>query len=152
MSIADSILADHNEFKGMIASLQKTSTKDFEERRRTFTDLRRRVSAHFLAEEDTVIKEMAKLTELRPLALELIEEHQAVRDLFDVLWATNCDDEVWLPRLVPISELLVIHMGKEENMVIPAAPKYFTDAQLEALGRLFDKIEAEEMGQLMIKA
>jgi hemerythrin superfamily protein len=152
MSIADSIMSDHAEFRGMIAALQKTSTKDFEERRRTFSDLKKKVSAHFLAEEDTVIKEMAKLTELRPLALELTEEHQAIRDLFDVLWATNCDDEIWLPRLAPISELLTIHMGKEENVVIPAAPKYFTDAQLEALGRVFDKVEAKEMDQIIMKA
>ncbi|HEY3420109.1 MAG TPA: hemerythrin domain-containing protein [Methanomassiliicoccales archaeon] len=149
MSIADSIKTDHTEFRSMIATLQKTSREDFELRRRTFSDLRRKVSAHFLAEEDTVIKEMAKLTELRPLALELLEEHQAIRDLFDVLWATNCDDEVWLPRLSPIAELLAIHMGKEENIVIPAAPKYFTDAQLDALGRVFDKVEAQEMGQLL---
>lgn len=143
MSIADSIKSDHSDFRSMISTLQKTSTKDFEERRMTFTNLRHKVTAHFLAEEDTVIKEMAKLSELRTLALELREEHQAIRDLIDVLWATNCDDEVWLPRLVPISELLAIHMGKEENIVIPAAPKYFTEAQLEALGTVFDNEEKE---------
>ncbi len=152
MSIADSIKSDHDEFRGEIATLQKTSTADFEERRSTFSDLKRKVSAHFLAEEDTVIKEMGKLTELRPLALELLEEHQAIRDLLDILWATNCDDEVWLPRLTPIAELLAIHMGKEENVVIPAAPKYFTDAQLEALGKVFEKVEAKEMGQIWIQA
>jgi hypothetical protein len=151
MSIADSIKSDHTEFRSMIATLQKSSREDFEQRRKIFGDLRTKVSAHFLAEEDTVIKEMAKLTDLRPLALELLEEHQAIRDLFDVLWATNCDDEVWLPRLAPVAELFAIHMGKEENIVIPAAPKYFTDAQLEALGKVFDRVEAQEMGQ-MIKA
>ncbi len=150
MSIADSIKADHEDFRSMISSLQKTSTGDFEERRTTFTDLRQRVTAHFLAEEDTVIKEMAKLSELRPLALELLEEHQAMRDLLDVLWATNCDDEIWLPRLTPIAELLAIHMGKEENIVIPAAPKYFTEAQLEALGRVFDNEEKKEIGKMKI--
>jgi hypothetical protein len=143
MSIADSIKSDHSDFRSMISTLQKTSTKDFEERRMTFTNLRHKVTGHFLAEEDTVIKEMAKLSELRTLALELREEHQAIRDLLDVLWATNCDDEVWLPRFVPISELLAIHMGKEENIVIPAAPKYFTEAQLEALGKVFDNEEKE---------
>jgi hemerythrin superfamily protein len=150
MSITDSIKNDHNECRGMIARLQKTTVKDVEERRSTFSDLRRRVFAHFLAEEDTILKEMSKVEELRPLTLELIEEHRAIRDLFDVLWATNCDEEVWLPRLAPLSELFAIHMNKEENIVLPAAPKYFTEAQLEALGRVFDNTERGEMEKTTI--
>jgi hemerythrin superfamily protein len=150
MSIADSIMNDHREFREMIAILQKTTVNDVEERRNTFTELRRKVFSHFLAEEDTVMKEMAKVTELRPLALELIEEHRAIRDLMDVIWSTNCDDEVWLPRLTPMSELIAIHMNKEENVVIPAAPKYFTEAQLEALGRVFDTTESSEMSKMTI--
>jgi hypothetical protein len=152
MSIADSIRSDHDGFRSMIETLQRTSTEDLEERRRTFSEIRQKTSAHFLAEEDTVIKEMTKVTELRPFALELMEEHQAIRDLLDVLWATNCNDPVWLPRFAPIAELLSIHMGKEENIAIPAAPRYFTDAQLEALGNVFVKTGAREMGRRMIRA
>jgi hemerythrin superfamily protein len=150
MSIADSIKRDHQDFRETIARLQKTTVSNVEERRTTFTEFRRKVFSHFLAEEDTVLKEMAKLTELRPLALELIEEHRAIRDLMDVIWSTNCDDEVWLPRLTPMAEVLAIHMNKEENIVIPAAPKYFTDAQLEALGKVFDTTEGTEMSKMTI--
>jgi hypothetical protein len=129
----------------MIARLEKTTFKDVEERRNTFSDLRRRVFAHFLAEEDTVLKEMSKVAELRHLTLELIEAHRAIRDLFDVLWATNCDEAVLLPRLAPLSELFAIRINKGENIALPAAPKYFLDAQLEASGRLFDSIETKEI-------
>lgn len=90
----------------MIARLEKNTVKDVEERRNTFSDLRRRVFAHFLAEEDTVLKEMSKVAELRHLTVELIEEHRAIRDLLDVLWATNCDEAVWLSRLAPLSETI----------------------------------------------
>lgn len=152
MSIADSIKKDHNEFRSMIAKLQKTTVKEAEVRKRTYSDLRRKVFAHFRAEEGTVLPEMLKVAELRPLGLELMEEHRAIRDLFDGLKSTKYDEEIWLARLAPASELFATHMGKEENMVIPAAPKYFTEAQLDALGRVFESIEEKEIGQTTISA
>ena len=149
MSIADSIKKDHDEFRAMIAKLQKTTVRDSEERRRTFSTLRRNVFAHFKAEEGTVLPEMLKVDDLKILAMDLMEEHRALRGLFDGVKATRCDDEMWLSRLTPVAGLLAIHMGKEENMVIPAAPKYFTDAQLDALGRVFETIETKELGQMV---
>ena len=81
MSIEDSIKTDHNEYRDMIAKLQKTTRDDVEVRRNTFSTLRRKVFAHFIAEEITVFKDMLKVTEMRPLALELVEEHRAIRNL-----------------------------------------------------------------------
>ena len=151
MSIEDSIRTDHNEYRGMIAKLQKTTRDDVEERRNTFSTLRRKVFAHFIAEEITVFKDMLKVTEVRPLALELVEEHRAIRDLFDVLEATNFDDEIWLPRLAIISELFAIHLGKEESVVMAASPKYFSEAQREALGKVFITSETEEINRMIIE-
>jgi hypothetical protein len=152
MSIADSIKSDHNEIRGLIAKLRNTSTKDAEERRIAIADLRRKVFAHFRAEEGTVLQEMYKVAELRPLTMDLLEENRAIRMLFDGVKATMCSEEIWLPRLTPVSELLALHMDKEENVAMPAAPKYFTDAQLDAMGRVFDSIATKESGQMTILA
>lgn len=151
MSIEDSIKTDHNEYRDMIAKLQKTTRDDVEVRRNTFSTLRRKVFAHFIAEEITVFKDMLKVTEMRPLALELVEEHRAIRDLFDVLESTNFDDEIWLPRLAIISELFTIHLGKEESVVMAASPKYFSEAQREALGKVFINSETEEINRMIIE-
>ena len=152
MSIEDSIKTDHNEYRDMIAKLQKTTRDDVEVRRNTFSTLRRKVFAHFIAEEITVFKDMLKVTEMRPLALELVEEHRAIQGTYSTSSSpTNFDDEIWLPRLAIISELFAIHLGKEESVVMAASPKYFSEAQREALGKVFINSETEEINRMIIE-
>jgi hypothetical protein len=151
MTITDSIKKDHDDFRTMISKLQKTTIDDREVRLETFSTLRRTVFAHFIAEEITVFKDMLKVTELRPLVLELIEEHRVIRNQIDVLDGTSFNDEIWLPRLALISEMFALHLDKEESIVTSVSPKYFSEAQIEALGQVFISSEAEEMSKMIIE-
>lgn len=152
MTISDSIKKDHDDFRAMISKLQKTTIDDREVRLETFSMLRRKVFAHFIAEEITVLKDMLKVAELRPLVLGLIEEHRVIRNQIDVLDGTSFNDEIWLPRLGWISEMFALHLDKEENMVTTVLPKYFSEAQIEALGQVFISSEDEETRNMIIES
>ena len=149
MTIADEIKKDHDETRAMMAKIQKTAAKETEDRRKKFLALKREVFAHFKAEEGTILPEMMKIDEVKPLATELMKDHKEIREKFEDVTSTKGDDASWISRFAPLAEQLSEHMDKEEKKAPPTAPKYFTRAQLEELGKVFEKIESKEKGQVI---
>ena len=47
--------------------------------------------------------------------------------------------------------MFALHLDKEESIVTSVSPKYFSEAQIEALGQVFISSEAEEMSKMIIE-
>lgn len=149
MTIVDEIKKEHDETRAQIAKIEKTAAKDSEDRKKTFTTLKRDTLAHFKAEEGTIFPEMMKVEEFKPLVTELLKDHKEIREKIEDVTSTKGDDASWLSRFAPLAQHLSVHMEKEEKKALPAAAKYFTNAQLDELEKAFEKIEHKEKGRVI---
>lgn len=147
MTIVDEIKKEHDETRALIAKLQKTGAKDPEDRKKTYTTLKRDTLAHFKAEEGTIFPELMKIDECKPLVKELLKDHKEIREKFEEVKVTKGEDEKWLSQFAPLAKHLSEHMDKEEKKALPAAQKYFTKAQQDELEKEFEKIEHKEKAQ-----
>jgi hemerythrin superfamily protein len=141
MGIGEMIRRDHDEVRRMIAKMEK----DADVRSTVLPDLVKIAFAHWKAEEATVGVAMLKVPDLKGLAYDIIEEHRALRTLMGDLGSLDVKGELWMHRLAPIKTLLDTHFAKEETVVIPFAPMYFTAAQLDDVGKAFENIESKEL-------
>ena len=67
MGIGESIKADHDEFRRVLAKMEKTTEKDIELRKQLLPHFIRILYAHHVAEEETLFPEMEKKEKLRNL-------------------------------------------------------------------------------------
>ncbi len=75
MGIGEAIKADHDEFRRIIARMEKTTEKDVELRKQLLPHFMRILYAHHVAEEEILFPAMEKKEELKEMALDLTEEH-----------------------------------------------------------------------------
>jgi hemerythrin superfamily protein len=140
MGLGESIKKDHDEYRRFFAKLSKTTGKDAQMRKDVFTDFGRKLDAHHLAEELTIIPAMKKVPELIDLAFELEVEHADMKVHFRSLLSSAIDQDIWRYKLAPLYDVMHAHWLKEEEIMIPFGPNYFTENQWIDFGRKFDEI------------
>lgn len=143
LGIGESIRKDHDEYRRFFAKLNKTTCKDAQLRREVFADFKLKLEAHHLGEELTVIPAMKKIPELSDLGFELEVEHADMKVHFDSLLNSAFDQDIWRHRLAPLYDVMHAHWLKEEEILIPFGPNYFTEAQWLDFGEKFDAIVAD---------
>lgn len=145
MGIGEAIKADHDEFRRIIARMEKTTEKDVELRKQLLPHFMRILYAHHVAEEETLFPAMEKKEELRDMALDLTEEHRAMMMLLNDLEESGWDFKFWRPRLRPFREIIGVHWAKEETVVIPHMPTYFSKTEIDELSKGFDEVRTREL-------
>ena len=60
---------------------------------------------------------------------EALVEHKAAQNLMSEIDATNSTDEMWLPRVKVLSEIIDRHIKKEENGLFKEAKKSFNEGK-----------------------
>ncbi len=65
---------------------------------------------HEAAEERTIYDFVARDHDIRPLALEALEEHKLMRIFMTELNETPVNDDKWLPRVIVLNNISVMHM------------------------------------------
>jgi hemerythrin superfamily protein len=143
MGIGESIKRDHDEYRIFFAKLFKTTSKDAKLREQLFTDFRRKVYAHHIGEEMTILPRMANIPDMKDLALELEVEHSDMKTHFEALIKEGYDREIWRYKLVPLYDIMHAHWLKEEETMIPFGPEYFSKEEWEDFGKRFDEIVDE---------
>jgi len=140
MGIGEAIKADHDEFRRIIAKMEKTTEKDAEIRKQLLPHLMKILYAHHVAEEEILFPAMEKKEELKNMALDLTEEHRAMMILLNDLEASGWDFKLWRPRLRPFREIIGVHWSKEETIVIPHLPSYFSQTEIDEFSEGFDAV------------
>jgi hemerythrin superfamily protein len=140
MGIGESIKRDHDEYRRFFAKLSKTTVNDAKLREQLFNDFQRKLYAHHLGEELTVLPRMAKIPDLRDMAFELEVEHAAMKVHFEALMKERYNTEIWPRRLAPLYDIMHAHWLKEEETMIPFGPEYFSQSEWEDFGKRFDEI------------
>lgn len=145
MGIGEAIKADHDEFRRVLLRMEKTSEKEAALRKELLPHFKRILYAHHVAEEEVLFPAMQKRKELKDMALDLTEEHRAMIILLDDLELSGWDFKLWRHRLRPFREIIVIHWNKEETVLIPHMPSYFSAAEIDEMSVGFDSVRAREL-------
>jgi hemerythrin superfamily protein len=145
LGIGEAIKADHDEFRRVLLRMEKTSEKEVGLRKELLPHFKRILYAHHVAEEEILFPEMQKRKGLKDMALDLTEEHRAMIILLDDLELSGWDFKLWRHRLRPFREIIVIHWNKEEAVLIPHMPSYFSPAEIDEMSAGFDSVREREL-------
>jgi hemerythrin superfamily protein len=110
---------DHNKIKSgfkKILTSKKASKTDLEE-------LEFLLMSHMLAEEKYFYPILEDNKKTRPLALESYEEHNLARLIAGELNLLSIKDELWMPKLKILSEIISHHIEEEEKETFPKSKK-----------------------------
>ena len=140
MGIGEAIKADHDEFRRIIARMEKTTEKDLELRKQLLPHFMKILYAHHVGEEEILFPAMETKEELKDMALDLTEEHRAMIILLTDLETSGWDFKLWRPRLRPFREIIGVHWIKEETIVIPHLPSYFSQTGIDEFSKGFDAV------------
>ena len=144
MAIGETITADHREFKRIIEKMEKTTENDVGLRKQLLPHFMVILSAHHVAEEEVLFPAMYKKGMMESLARDLTEEHRAMMILLHDLKVSGWDFKFWTHRLRPFREIIVPHWNKEEELLIPHIPDYFSQTEIDELSAEFDDARARE--------
>jgi len=144
MGIGEAIKADHDEFRRVLLRLENTTEKEVELRKQLLPHFTRILYAHHVAEEEVLFPEMEKKKELKDMALDLTEEHRAMIILLDDLELSGWAFKFWRHRLRPFREIIVVHWNKEETLLIPHMPTYFSRPEIDEMSTAFDAVRSRE--------
>lgn len=145
MGIGEDIKADHDEFRRILIKMEKTTEKDVELRKQMLAHFMRILYAHHVAEEETLFPAMEEKEKLRNMAMDLIEEHRAMLILLNDLEVSGWDFKFWSNRLRPFREIIVVHLRKEEELIIPHMSEYFSQAEIDKLSKDFAAVRKREL-------
>lgn len=109
-----------------------------EGKEKPFLDAARRIEAHDAGEE-TVLFSALETTNLRKNVLIAKEEHHTIGTMLGEINRTPRDDERWDVKFEVMKEFLDHHFQKEENLIFPDARKYFSEKDMNDMGKRFEK-------------
>jgi hypothetical protein len=145
MGIGEAIKADHDEFRRVLLTMENTSEKEVELRKQLLPHFTWILYAHHVAEEEILFPAMEKRKELKDMALDLTEEHRAMIILLDDLELSGWGFKLWRHRLRPFRKIIVVHWNKEETLLIPHMPTYFSPAEIDEMSTGFDAVREREL-------
>ncbi|MBI0583143.1 MAG: hemerythrin domain-containing protein [Methanomassiliicoccus sp.] len=137
MNIVDRLMDDHREIMSMLTDLLNGPIDDAEKYSKKYIEMMSRIEAHERGEERTVYETLSSDLEVRPIALQAMEEHRLVRQLLRELADVEITEEVWLPRLVVANNIIALHVQIEEGNVLPLIQESLNESQREDLDRRF---------------
>jgi hypothetical protein len=142
LGLGESIKRDHDEYRRFFAKLNKTKPSDAKLRELLLADFKVNLYAHHDAEGASIFPSMQKIPELHALIFELEMEHADMKRHFEALSKERFDTEIWIYKLAPLYDVMHAHWLKEEEIMIPFGPDYFSEAEWVEFGRRFDEKRA----------
>jgi hypothetical protein len=142
MNIVERLKEEHRLIQSIMNDLLRGPIEDAERYSRSYIDLISRLEAHERGEENTIYRELMADVQVRPIALQAMEEHKLIRNVMRDLADVEITEEVWIPRLVVANNIISLHVQIEEGNVLELVQQSFDDAKKEDLDKRF--VEEEE--------
>ncbi|NLI74101.1 MAG: hypothetical protein GX369_04935 [Euryarchaeota archaeon] len=150
MDITRRLREEHEELQTAFSNMLDLDIIDAESYGRRFIDLMIAVESHERAEEQTIYAKLATDIDVRPIALQSLEEHRILRMLMRDLAELEITEEVWIPRLVVANNMLSLHLQIEEGNIFPLLQELFDEEEREELDREFEAAHRTIVQQLRI--
>jgi hemerythrin-like domain-containing protein len=148
MDIVKRLREEHDELQTAFTDLLNSEIDDPESYGKRFIDLMIAVESHERAEEETIYAQLSSDIEVRPIALQSMEEHRIMRMLMRDLAEVEITEEVWIPRLVVANNMLSLHIQIEEGNVLTLIEQMYDQESREELDRQFEKAHLSVVQQL----
>lgn len=135
----DLLKKDHEEVKGLLASLKETENGAAQEREDLFAKVKKEITPHQEGEESALYPPLTKNGETRDDALESIEEHHVAKLLLRELDSTNKDSDKWLAKLKVFKEVVEHHIEEEEDEIFESVRKALSEEEVKEVIAGFKK-------------
>ena len=148
MDIIKRLREEHDELQTVFSNMLNSEIDDPESYGKRFIDLMIAVESHERAEEQTIYALLGTDLDIRPIALQSLEEHRIMRQLMRDLAEMEITEEVWLPRLVVANNMLSLHIQIEEGNILPLIEQIYDQDMREKLDRDFESAHRTTVQQL----
>lgn len=113
------LLHDHRVIMGHLNAMVESADSEVFHRTQRLLRLKRRLSAHAMAEEDVVYPALRETLEMVDEATHLYEEHAEMKVLLYKLEETPKSDEKWHVHATELRSLVERHVRQEEDVEFP---------------------------------
>jgi hemerythrin superfamily protein len=148
MDIVRRLKEEHEELQAAFTNLMSSEIDDPEAYGRSFVDLMIALESHERAEEQTIYAQLGSDLDIRPIALQSMEEHRIARLLMRELADVEITEEVWIPKLVVANNIVSLHIQIEEGNVFAIIEQLFDEDMREKLDRDFEMVHRSTVLQL----
>ena len=144
LTLTDCVLADHRSIRELIADF-KSEYSSPEGKTNAFRALSLLVESHAKAEEATVLELARGEADLRPHALESLEEHVVTDELVTKIRMTE-DFESWEARGKVYCDILEHHLTEEEKDLFPEVEARLTNDASAKLAHKYLQLRGLSLG------
>ncbi len=129
---------DHKEVKKLFKQILDECKSD----EATYNQIRNALQVHMRGEEEYFYPAIKDGKDARILSNEAIVEHNSAKMLMDEIDNTDEDNEMWLPRVKVLSEMIDHHVEDEEGDLFDEAKKLLNENQEREIGQKFLEIKS----------
>jgi hemerythrin superfamily protein len=135
MSVLPILTMDHRKVDVLFKEI--TENTDPQRDAGIFHQLKADLTAHSIAEEETVYSRFQNLSDMKKLIADAKQEHEDFRTLLDEITDVMDDREAFLDKIDDLQQMVKHHVDEEENQVFPLIKKNSSEEVLVEMSRDF---------------
>jgi hemerythrin superfamily protein len=129
----DALIKDHRHFVELLSEMERSPNDAVFQRTQLLLRLKRRLTAHALAEEDVIYPMLHDRANAVEDARHLYEEHAEMKIHLHALEQMPKGDPRWLDRVGALKALIQTHARQEEEIDFPKLRQLLSDRQTTRL-------------------
>lgn len=142
-NVIDTLKQEH---KMVLSQLSELSSKGTSGREGKYNTLKENLIPHMIGEEKSLYPRLEKESDMRDLALEAVEEHNAVKTLLSQLDnASTSEEDIWVAKLKVIEENVEHHISEEEDKIFLQMQQKMSSDELSNLGTRYEEAKKSAM-------
>jgi hemerythrin-like domain-containing protein len=126
--------ADHRSIASVQTALASTGPKDSRARKKLVKQLTTELATHLDLEEQVIFPLAQDEAGTKAPVLKAHEQHQLLKNLLEGIRSTEPQEEVFMPKVEVLADLLHAHVGEEQRAIFAPLRAALTRGQLRELG------------------
>jgi len=139
-TIYDLLKKDHKE----VASMFKQILDECKPSEKVFNHIVNALRVHMKGEEEYFYPAIKKGKDLTFMTNEALVEHNSAKTLMNEICGTSTTDEMWLPKVKVLSEMIDHHVEEEEGDIFKESKKILGREQEIEIGRKFSQNKSKK--------
>jgi iron-sulfur cluster repair protein YtfE (RIC family) len=122
---------DHRQVERWMTQIEDGAESERED---LFTTLQDALEKHMQLEEKHFYPQLKKVSELKSLAADAVEEHEQVKNFLSQLEDLDVDDDEWISIFTEMRQGILHHVQDEEKKIFPGCTKFMSAQLLRDIG------------------
>lgn len=133
------------EHEVVLSQLSELASKGTSSREQKYNTMKENLIPHMVGEEQAVYPKLMDAG-MKEMALESIEEHNAVKTLLSQLdSASSSEEDVWVAKITVIQENVKHHISEEEDHIFPEMQQKMSSSDLSSMGSSYEEAKKSAM-------